>query len=89
MIECSSTPVVINPLSVAIQSSEKRLILDLRYPNSFLNKFRISFEDAKTMINLLVNQPLDWLFLFYIKSGYHHIEIFPEDQQFFRLFARN
>ena len=37
VVECSSPPSVINPLSVSIQSNgKKRLILDLRYPNSFV-----------------------------------------------------
>ena len=52
VVECSSPPSVINPLSVSIQSNgKKRLILDLRYPNSFVKKFTIKFEDAKTMLN--------------------------------------
>ena len=47
VVECSSPPSVINPLSVSIQSNgKKRLILDLRYPNSFVKKFTIKFEDA-------------------------------------------
>jgi hypothetical protein len=42
--QCSSPPTVVNPLSIAIQSSgKKRLILDLRYPNSFLKK-KLSFD---------------------------------------------
>lgn len=45
IVECScSLSTVINPLSVAVQSSgKKRLILDLRYPNSFLKKCKIRF----------------------------------------------
>ena len=56
VVECSSPPSVINPLSVSIQSNgKKRLILDLRYPNSFVKKFTIKFEDAKTMLNSFID----------------------------------
>ena len=45
IVECFSPPTVVNPLSVAIQSSgKKRLILDLHYPNSFLKKCKVKFE---------------------------------------------
>lgn len=83
VVECVSAPTVVNPLSVSTQSSgKKRLILDLRYPNQFVKKCRVKFEDAKSMLTLLSDCPQNWLFAFDIKSGYHHIDIFPDDQQF-------
>ena len=83
VVECSSPPSVINPLSVSIQSNgKKRLILDLRYPNSFVKKFTIKFEDAKTMLNSFIDHSQNWFYSFDIKSGYHHIDIFPPDQDF-------
>ena len=83
VVECSSPPSVINPLSVSIQSNgKKRLILDLRYPNSFVKKFTIKFEDAKTMLNSFIDHSQNWFYSFDIKSGYHHIDIFPPDQVF-------
>ena len=83
VVECSSPPSVINPLSVSIQSNgKKRLILDLRYPNSFVKKFTIRFEDAKTMLNSFIDHSQNWFYSFDIKSGYHHIDIFPPDQDF-------
>ena len=83
VVECSSPPSVINPLSVSIQSNgKKRLILDLRYPNSFVKNFTIKFEDAKTMLNSFIDHSQNWFYSFDIKSGYHHIDIFPPDQDF-------
>ena len=83
VVECSSPPSVINPLSVSIQSNgKKRLILDLRYPNSFVKKFTIKFEDAKTMLSSFIDHSQNWFYSFDIKSGYHHIDIFPPDQDF-------
>lgn len=82
-VECEEAPTVVNPLSVSIQSSgKKRLILDLRYPNELLKKFKVKFEDSRSMLCLLRECPQNWLFSFDIKSGYHHIDIFPDDQQY-------
>ena len=83
IVECFSPPTVVNPLSVAIQSSvKKRLILDLRYPNSFLKKCKVKFEGVQDMLTVLSGSPQQYLFSFDSKSSYHHIEIFPDDQQF-------
>ena len=83
IVECLSPPTVVNPLSVAIQSNgKKRLILDLRYPNSFLKKRKVKFEGVQDMLTVLSDRPQQYFFSFDIKSGYHHIEIFPDDQQF-------
>jgi len=83
VVERGCAPTVVNPLSVSIQaSSKKRLILDLRYPNQFLVKSRIKFEDAKTMLYSFIDCSQNWLFFFDIKSGYHHTDIFPPDQEF-------
>ena len=83
VVECGCAPTVVNPLSVSIQANgKKRLILDLRYPNQFVKKSKIKFEDAKTMLYSFIDCSQNWLFSFDIKSGYHHIDIFPPDQEF-------
>ena len=47
--ECNAAPTVVNPLSVSVQrSGKKRLILDLRYPNSYIQKSSVKFEDANS-----------------------------------------
>ena len=77
LAELSVPPEIVNPLSVSIQKSgKKRLILDLRYINLhlFKNKFKCEdIADAKEVI-----KPGDFLFTFDLKSGYHHVDIFPE-----------
>ena len=84
VVECVCAPTVVNPLSVSIQASgnKKRLILDLRYPNQFLTKSKIKFEDAKTMLYSLIDCSQNRLFSFDIKSGFHHIDIFPQTKSF-------
>ena len=70
-----------NPLSVSVQSSgKKRLILDLRLINKHLWKQRVKFEDLKVALNFL--DAGHFMFSFDIKSGYHHVEIFPPHQCF-------
>ena len=75
VLECPTPPTVVNPLSVSVQSNgEKRLILDLRYPNTYIKKSHVKFEDAKAMLGLLVNPAQYWMFSFDTKSGHHHID---------------
>ena len=44
-------------------------------------KSKVKFEDAKTMLFSFVDTSQNWLFSFDIRSGYHHIDIFPPDQE--------
>ena len=49
IVECNQKPVVVNPLTVSVQSnSKKRLILDLRHVNKHLWKTSVKFEDIRT-----------------------------------------
>ena len=51
VVECPFPPVVVNPLSISVQSNEKKtLILDLRHVNFFVEKSKIKFEDAKSFL---------------------------------------
>ena len=79
--EVFEAPIIINPLSVSIEKSGKeRLILDLRQVNQFLYKCQFRCEDlsiAKEILN-----PADFMFTFDLKSGHHHVEIFPEHRKY-------
>lgn len=51
VVECPFPPVDVNPLSISVQSNEKKtLILDLRHVNFFVKKSKIKFEDAKSFL---------------------------------------
>ena len=79
--EVFAPPAVINPLSVSIQKSgKKRLILDLRHVNQYLFKSKFRCEDVSIAREVL--NPGDFMFSFDLKSGYHHVEIFPEHRQY-------
>ena len=73
VVQVSSPPHVVNPLSVSIQSCcKKRSILDLRHVNKPIWKEKFKFEDNKILL----------LFKFVLISGYLHIDILQEHQTF-------
>ena len=79
--EIFCVPDIVNPLSVSTRSSGKqRLILDLRHVNSFIFKQKFKREDLSVAIQIF-DQGCH-LFKFDLKSGYHHIEIFPAHRKF-------
>ena len=79
--EIFCAPDIINPLSVSTRSSGKqRLMLDLRHVNAFLYKQKFKCEDLSVATQIFDEDC--YLFKFDLKSGYHHIEIFPEHRKF-------
>lgn len=81
VLEVPLLPHVINPLSVSVQrSGKKRLILDLRHVNQYLEKQKIKYEDWK--VGLSYFQKGAFMISFDLKSGYHHIEIHTEYRTF-------
>ena len=81
VVETFAAPEIINPLSVSIQSSgKKRLILDLRYINHHIWKHTIIFDDCSIALQYFIGGC--FMFSFDLKSGYHHIDIFPDHRKF-------
>ena len=74
-------PDIVNPLSVSVQrSGKKRLILDLRHVNLYVFKRKFRCEDISVAIQIFSKG--FYLFKFHLKSGYHHVEIFPEHRRY-------
>ena len=81
IVECPQPPTVINPLSVSFNAKgTPRLILDLRHVNKHIPKPKFRMDDWKVFANYFV--PDGFLFKFDMKSGYHHVDIWPDHQQF-------
>ena len=57
-----------------------RLILDLSYLNRFIWEQSVRFEDIRTVFDLFLSGYL--FFTFDLKSGYHHVDIFPDHRQY-------
>ena len=70
-------PLVCSPLQVVSKDEGKRrLVIDLRYVNGFLHKFKFKYEGLDLAAQYL--EEGHWLSTFDLKSGYHHIEIHPD-----------
>ena len=81
VVQVPFKPFVVNPLSVATNSSGKnRLILDLSVLNKFIRKDKFKFEDWKIAVQYFSKG--SFLFKFDLKSGYHHFDICPQQQTF-------
>ena len=72
---------ICSPLGVVPKKNGKlRLILDLRYLNGHLAKFKFKYEDLHVVAEFL--HPKDWFFTFDLKDGYHHVDIYKEHWKF-------
>ena len=80
-IEVSKKPYLCSPLLVVKNSTGKlRLVLNLKYLNQFLNKDSFKYEDL-CIVALMFGQH-ELLFKFDLKSGYHHVDIYPDRQKY-------
>jgi hypothetical protein len=74
ILSISTRPFVVSPLGVVPKPPDKiRLILDLRFLNSFIKATNFRYESIRTVSDLC--QQGDFLFTVDLKSGYHHIDI--------------
>ena len=72
---------IVSPFTVTKSSHNKpRLILDLRYVNSFVYKDKIKFDDWRTMQDFVDKK--GFLYKFDISKGYHHIDIDKNHQKY-------
>ena len=77
VIKVPFKPTVVNPLSVAFNSSRKpRLILYLRFVNNHLRREHIKFDDWRVFEHYV--SPSGYLFKFDLLKGYHHVDIFAD-----------
>ena len=72
---------IVNPLSVSIQSSgKKRLTFDPRHVNLYIFKQKVKCKDLSVALKVMSKGY--YLFKFDLKSGYHHVGIFPDHRKF-------
>ena len=65
---------------VTNQSGKKRLVVNLRHVNKFLWKQKFKYEDLRVAMALFEHG--EWMFSFYIKLGYHHIDVAPHHRKY-------
>ena len=81
VVRVDSKPHVCSPLSVVSNSSGKlRLVLNLRYLNQFLHVTKFKYKDLR--VAALIFEREEYMFKFDLKSGYHHVDVHPEHQQY-------
>ena len=81
ILEVSSRPNVVNPLTVSINAAGKgRLILDLRHEKKQVVKKIIKFEDWKVVSQYLTSNCFG--FALDLKTGCHHLNIFKSHQKY-------
>jgi hypothetical protein len=80
-MKVSQRPWIVSPLGVVPKGVDKlRLILDLRFVNSFLKIDSFKYESLKMVPHLCKIK--DLLFSVDLKSTYHHVDIHPDYWRF-------
>lgn len=80
-MKVASRPFIVSPLGVVPKGLDKlRLILDLRYVNSFLRVDSFRYESLKEVSSLCKLK--DYIFTVDLKSRYHHVDIHSKFWQY-------
>ena len=75
VVNVQEKPHVVNPLTVSVNAKGKeRLILDLRHVNEHIVLSKMKFEDVACAKQFLSSECFG--FVWDLKSGYHHVDIF-------------
>ena len=61
-------------------SGKLHLVVNLQYLNQFLYAPHFKYEDLHVATSLFKKH--EFLFKFDLKSGYHHVDIYPEHQKY-------
>ena len=69
-------PRIVNPLSVQVEPTKKRLILDCSFLNRYVACPSFKMEDYRTALSLIDKN--GYIFSFDLKYGYHHLNIHPD-----------
>ena len=81
IVNITQQPHICSPLLVVTNTEGKlRLVLNLRYLNQFLHKLKFKYEDIRVALLMFTRE--DLLFKFYLKSGYHDLDIFEPHQKY-------
>ena len=79
IVETGEMPHCCNPLTVS-ETHKKRLVLDLRHVNKYLEQFNFRYENLNTVRNIF--EKGFFFGCFDLKNGYFHISINSEYQQY-------
>ena len=77
--EYTCPPFCVNPLTVA-EGKNLRLVINLRHVNQYIFKARFKYEDLRSLSQVI--EEGHWFFTWDLTSGYHHVDIALEHQQY-------
>ena len=77
--ETEHIPYCCNPLTVA-EGNKLRLVLDLRHVNKYVKQQKFKYENLATVAEMF--EQGFYFGTFDLKSGYHHVPIAKQDQQY-------
>ena len=77
--ETQDIPYCCNPLTVA-EENKLRLVLDLRHINKYVKQQKFKYENLATVAEMF--EQGFYFGTFDLKSGYHHVPIAKQDQQY-------
>ena len=77
--ETQHIPYCCNPLTVA-EGNKLRLVLDLRHVNKYVKQQKFKYENLATVAEMF--EQGFYFGTFDLKSGYHHVPIAKQDQQY-------
>lgn len=81
IVETKNPPTCISPIGVVPKRGGKsRLIVDLRKINNLCDVPKFQYDDISVVAEYI--QPYDFMVTLDIKSGFHHIPVLAEHQQF-------
>ena len=69
----------VNPFTMA-EGKKLRLVIDLRLVKEFLLKPKFKYEDLSSLSQVIEGN--HWFFSWDLKSGDHHVDIYPEHQKY-------
>ena len=78
IVRVHNMPHVVNPLTVAENSTKLRLVLDLRWVNPYVDLAVMKFEDVSVASQYFQKNQL--ISTFDLQSGYHHIDMCADQQ---------
>ena len=80
VVVVTAKPYIVNPLSVAVQRTKLRLILDCSYLNSFIEVPKFKYEDVRDGISYFEKDC--HMFKWDLRDGYHQVAIHPDFRKF-------
>lgn len=80
ILASTSVPLITSRLGVVPKKNgKKRLIIDMRFINGYIQAPKFQYEDLRVVLSYL--EPGDWMTTMDLVDGFHHVMVNPDSQQ--------